>query len=255
MRKTLLIAAAALAASVISSEAQVYSQNIVGYVNQIVPNNFSTINNPLDNPNGNSATNLFDTTSGNNDGSILFYWNGTGFTQVEFASGTVYAGQPSGFVNALTLAPVAAPVLNPGTGYFFNNSSGNGVFTNTFVGTVHVDGAPTGTQTVGSTTNVLNGAAQFVFIASKLPIGGGIASSLGLTNDLAGDLDGSILYIPNIVSGQVHGYAEIEYSSGAPSGFVNALTLANVAEPTIPVGGAFLFNNAVGANWNWVQSY
>src|SRR5580704_5535841 len=34
MRKTLLIAAAALAASIISTEAQVYSQNIVGYVNQ-----------------------------------------------------------------------------------------------------------------------------------------------------------------------------------------------------------------------------
>ena len=33
MRKTLLIAAAALASSVISSQAGVYSQNIVGYVN------------------------------------------------------------------------------------------------------------------------------------------------------------------------------------------------------------------------------
>ncbi|HUC86042.1 MAG TPA: hypothetical protein VL970_12670, partial [Candidatus Acidoferrales bacterium] len=33
MRKTLLIAAAALAVSVISSRAQVYSQNIVGYIN------------------------------------------------------------------------------------------------------------------------------------------------------------------------------------------------------------------------------
>ena len=32
MRKTLLIAAAALAGSIISSQAQVYSQNVVGYL-------------------------------------------------------------------------------------------------------------------------------------------------------------------------------------------------------------------------------
>ena len=37
MKKTLLIAAAALAAGVISSQAQVYSQNVVGYVNQTIP--------------------------------------------------------------------------------------------------------------------------------------------------------------------------------------------------------------------------
>ena len=38
MRKTLLIAAAALASSVISSQAGVYSQNIVGYANIVTPN-------------------------------------------------------------------------------------------------------------------------------------------------------------------------------------------------------------------------
>jgi len=39
MKKTLLIAAAALAAGVITSQAQVYSQNVVGYVNQTLPAN------------------------------------------------------------------------------------------------------------------------------------------------------------------------------------------------------------------------
>jgi len=37
--KTLLIAAAALVAGVMSSEAQVYSQNVVGYINQPIPAN------------------------------------------------------------------------------------------------------------------------------------------------------------------------------------------------------------------------
>ena len=50
--KTLLIATAALAASLASSMAQVYSQNVVGYVNTIVPansvgNGFALIANPL----------------------------------------------------------------------------------------------------------------------------------------------------------------------------------------------------------------
>ena len=40
--KTLLIAAAALAAGILSSSAQTYSQNIVGYVNQVLPANAST---------------------------------------------------------------------------------------------------------------------------------------------------------------------------------------------------------------------
>jgi hypothetical protein len=249
MKKTLLIAAAALAAGVISSQAQVYSQNIVGYVNQVVPVNFSVINNPLDNSVGNAATNLFDCFSGNNDGTILYYWNGTGFTQVAFASGS-----PSGFVNAATAAVVPTPILNPGTGYYINNQ--NFAFTNTFVGTVHVDGAGVSTNVVGVTTNSIGTLHTYVFISSKLPVGGGISSALGLSNDSNGDLDGSIVYIPNIgVDGQVHGYNQVAYSSGSPSGFVNAATAAVVPEPQIPVGGGFLFNNQSGGTWNWIQSF
>jgi hypothetical protein len=48
--KTLLIAAAALVAGIVSSEAQVYSANIVGYVNVSGnANQFALIANPLDN--------------------------------------------------------------------------------------------------------------------------------------------------------------------------------------------------------------
>ena len=39
MKKTLLMAAATLAAGIISSQAQVYSQNVVGYINQPIPAN------------------------------------------------------------------------------------------------------------------------------------------------------------------------------------------------------------------------
>ncbi len=49
MKKTLLIAAAALVAGVVSSEAQVYSANIVGYVNVTCPAGAQVlVSNPLD---------------------------------------------------------------------------------------------------------------------------------------------------------------------------------------------------------------
>ncbi len=56
--KTLLIAAAALAATVISSEAQVYSANVVGYVNVVLQGGYNLEANPFDDGNGNHLTNL-----------------------------------------------------------------------------------------------------------------------------------------------------------------------------------------------------
>ena len=61
MKKTLLMAAAALAAGIITSQAQpVYSQNIVGYVNQTFVSGYVNVANPLDNGGGNSLTNIID---------------------------------------------------------------------------------------------------------------------------------------------------------------------------------------------------
>jgi hypothetical protein len=119
----------------------------------------------------------------------------------------------------------------------------------TFVGTVHADGAGASTNVVGVTTNHLG--LGFTFISSVLPIGGGVSSVLGLPAD--GSLDGSSIYIPNIVGGQVHGFTTITIDSGQSTGFGNGNDSAAVAEPVIPVGGGFFLNNTTGAE-NWVQS-
>ena len=80
MRKTLLIAAAALAAGVISSEAGVYSQNIVGYVNIPVPNNsYQLVANQLD-TGSNTLDNVFQSGAVSSDTTVL-YWTGTAFQQ------------------------------------------------------------------------------------------------------------------------------------------------------------------------------
>ena len=172
MRKTLLIASAALAAGIISSQAQgVYSQNIVGYVNQPIPQGFVTVANPLDAADpvtgavNNAITNIIPVFSGNYDGSILYIWNGQGFT-----SYTIDSSWGTGIGNSGDSAAVAPPILPPGKAIFIDNGE-TSAFTNTFVGTVHVDAAATGSQVVGQTTNVI--AAGYQFYGSVLPVGGG----------------------------------------------------------------------------------
>jgi hypothetical protein len=243
--KTLLIAtAAALAAGIISSQAQVYSQNIVGYVNTPIPAGFVNIANPLDASGGNNTiTNIIPVFSGNYDGDGLYLWNGSSYTQY-----TIDSGQPTGVGNASDSAPVAPPVINPGIAIFIQNTVG--LITNTFVGTVHIDGAGSSTNVVGVTTNFLG--TGFRYVASKLPIGGGISSVLQLPHD--GSLDGSGIYVPNIVSGQVHGFTQYTIDSGQPSGFGNASDSAPASEPQIPVGTGFFIQNTAGAE-NWIQSY
>jgi hypothetical protein len=250
MKKTLLMAAAALAAGVISSQAGVYSQNVVGYVNQTLPLGFTTIANPLDaqDPAGtgvnNAITNVIPVLTGNYDGDILYFWTGS-----TFVSYTIDSGWPTGIGNSLDSAAVAPPVLSPGTAIYLDNTIGK--TTNTFVGVVHVDGVATIGGTIGVTTN--NVPLGYTFFASKLPVGGGISSVLGLPAD--GTLDGSVINIPNVgADGFVHGYTQYTIDSGWSTGFGNALDSAAVPEPQIPVGGGFLLQNTAAAV-QWVQSY
>jgi len=249
MKKTLLIAAAALAASVISSQAQVYSQNIVGYVNTPIVNGYTILSNPLDNSANNNITNLIDIVSGNYDGANVYVWNGGGYTVY-----TLDSGQPTLVGNSSDTLPVTGPVIPAGVSVYINNNTGIGQ-TNTFVGTVHVDGAAAGTNVVGFTTNNLP-TGQF-FYSSKLPIGGGLGSVLGLPV-LSGALDGATVYIPNISGSPtaVHGYTAYTCDSGQlPSGFGNSSDTIEVPEPVIPVGGGFVLNNNTGLPVQWIQSF
>src|ERR1035437_8975970 len=93
MKKTLLMAAAALAAGIITSQAQVYSQNIVGYVNLPLTNGvFSVVSPALSN----------DTTGTNNTissvfttpviGDTVFAFNGVGYDTLNYTA--VGVGHP-----------------------------------------------------------------------------------------------------------------------------------------------------------------
>ena len=256
--KALLIAAAAFAATVISTEAQVYSQNIVGYVNATVGSGFNNVATPLDISSGNSLTNVFpnpvnaSTGYGPIDFTTVYVWNGAGYSVY-----TIDSYWSTGVGNSADNAQVTGPTLNPGTVYYFNNNTGT-AFTNTVVGTVHVDGAGSSSNVVGVTTNTLGTGYQFV--SSKLSIGGGLSSVLQLSNPVNpstgyGPLDFTTVYIPNInASGVFLGYNVVTFDSYWTTGFGNSADNAQVAEPQIPVGQGFIFNNNTGAAVKWIQS-
>jgi hypothetical protein len=138
--KTLLIAAAALAATVISSQAQVYS-GVVGYVSVNAPANTLVLAaNPLDNGT-NDLNSLLGALPVKSTAQV---WNGSGFT-VSTKSGTGWSPDP---------------VLPPGTGFFIKSATAQ---TNTFVGAID-------TQLGGTVTNALT-ANIIVLVGSQIPYG------------------------------------------------------------------------------------
>jgi hypothetical protein len=157
--KTLLIAAAALAAGVISSQAQVYSQNIVGYVNVLVKgaNSYTLIANPLDDGNGNQLTNII---GGLPAGSSITTWGGAVFN-------TPVGKTAGGWATSIPLPP--------GVGFFVKNGKASPVspdYTNTFVGSVLASAGG------GMVTNAL--ALGYNLVGSQLPYGGDITTDTNL---------------------------------------------------------------------------
>ena len=266
--KTLLIAAAALASTIISTEAQVYSANVVGYSTSPLGNNYTALANTLDLGAGNSLTNLFPNPGpggGNNplDFDSVYIWNGTSYTIY-----TLDSDFPSGVANKDDNAGVTAPTINPGQlVYFQNNEVNSGSVTNILAGVVHVDAAATGSESIGQTTNVI--IPGYNFISSKVPVAGGLESVLQLPNPVvggnggpnggSGNLDFSQVYLPNIdANGNFLGYNITTIDSDYSTGFANKDDNAIAPEPIIPVGGGFILqfvdNNNVGTV-NWVQSF
>jgi len=156
-KTSILTAVVALAGA--SAMAQVYSQNVVGYVNVTVPTGFSMIANQLQATNHTIAS-LMPTVP---DGTTVYKWTGTTFASYVF----------DGLDNAWT--PNGTATLAPGEGVFIRNSSGS-PFTVTFVGEV----------LQGSQTNSL--PAGFSIVSSKVPQGTNV-NALGFPA-----VDGATIY-------------------------------------------------------------
>ncbi len=245
MKKTLLIAAAALAASVISSQAQVYSQNIVGYVNKPAKVGYNNVAAVFDSG-INSLTNII-TPGPTWNYTLAFVWNGAGFQTY-----TIDSDFPTGVADPTDSFGVPSPTIGPGKAFFFFNNTGVSN-TLTLVGTVHIDGAAVSPETIGRTTNTLTSSPISQFIGSVLPVGGGLGSALQLTN--AGTAINYTLVQTPVISagGTITGFSTVTVDSDFPTGFADATDSFGVAEPQIPVASGFFFVNNTGTPQKWVQ--
>jgi len=148
--KTLLLAAATLVIGIVSSQAQVYSQNVVGYVNQVIPVGLSMIANQVDydgTGTNNTLAHIFPSAP---NGTYVYKFTDSGYLPYAYAGGWL---------------PDANMTLNPGEGAFILNNSGSPI-TNTFVGTV----------LQGNLTRAV--PAGYSIQSYNVPISGGVSTVL-----------------------------------------------------------------------------
>jgi len=209
--KTLLLAAALSAAGIAASMAQsnVYSLNVVGYVNINLAAGFNLIANPLD-LDGNGTNNNVNTVFSNSlpVGSTVYAF-----------SGGAYANPAAGYTKTGWGGGVAAAnaALQPGGGVFVQ--------------------VPTAT-TVTVVGNVLQGAVNNPYVAgfnirsSKVP--------------QAGLLQTDLLYQP-VIGDLVYKFNSAAQTYFATSGFTKSGW--GPSQPNIGVGEAFFLSSAAGGTW------
>jgi hypothetical protein len=232
MRTKVLLCAAAVAAGAFSAMAQsnVYSLNVVGYVN--VPltggGSYNMIANPLNNtgPGANNISNLFSAVAA--DGDTLFRWNVNNY---DFD-----ATQPtySGFSH--TWSSTFNANLGEGIWYIAN---GNNV-TNTFVGEVF-QGTYTNFAGPANAGRSLVGGGSYNAVGSSAPIGG------GFTNAIVGIVpnDGDTIFTWDL---NTYDFAAVQPTY---SGFSHTWSHTEVQ---IPPGIGFVYINN-GADQSWVRTF
>jgi len=147
--KTLLLTAALTAAGALSSMAQVYSVNIVGYINLSIPAGYSMIANQLNNQPDNKIATIL--ASGVPDSTTVYKFNGTGYDIDDYIQDVGWD-----FSGNIT--------LNPGEGCFIHAPS---PFTATFVGEVQLVSSPVITK-------------GYSIMSSVIPQAGVLDTDLGL---------------------------------------------------------------------------
>jgi hypothetical protein len=221
--KSLAIAAATLAVGAISSQAQapVYSQNVVGYVNQIcVSNKYYLLCNPL--TTGNDViTNVIQNPPGN---TVALIWNGAGYTTY------TYLAKKSAWTDSIGHTNNTIP-LPPGVGFFL--LPGNNM-TNTYSGQV---AANTGG---GTATNVLG--ALLTPVGSIIPYGDVVTNKASMNLNVPGN---TVMQYWNVGS---QNFTTVTYLAKKNNWIDGS---GNTNNPNIPVGQAFFLT---GANTNWVQT-
>jgi hypothetical protein len=221
MRTKALLCAAVLAVGAIAAVAQsnVYSLNIVGYVNVNVPGGYSLLANPLSAGVTNGANEIMTPL----DGEQILTWNGAGYDYVSFSS--IFGGWID-----INLNPANPPSLPPGKGFFFFNSGA--ATTVTFVGQVVPSPGVTNTTTIPS---------GYSLVGSALPA--------SVTDITAAPVSLPVLDGEQVLQWNGAGYNYASYST-IFGGWID-INLNPISAPPYSVGsGFFLFNSGAPASWS-----
>jgi len=236
--KALLLGAAALAVGLMTSHAQVYSANIVGYANVTTPNGGTyLITCPFNTGVSNGANEVFG--SGGHatlpDFSEILVWNGSSYVAY-FSDSTSASLWDDG--NQVPLA--SAPTLPVGKGFFLIPSAS---VTNTFVGSVAVN---VGTSNV---VTLANGGTYLV--APSVPYGGSITNGSGVTGAGGTGLS-SLNGLPDFSELLVWGgssYTAYFSDSTSPSLWDDGNQVPLSTAPSISVGQGFFIIPSATFNW------
>jgi len=202
-------------AGIASSNAQVYSANVVGYAQVVLNGGFNLIANPFDDGNGNHLTNLV--TIPLPAKSSVTTWNPglQGYNGAIVGSGGTWG---------------ADTVLPPGVGFFLKNGTvSSPLITNTFVGTVV---APVST----SITNSLG--ANFTLVGAQIPYA---------TANLFTDTN------VNLVNSGLAGKSSVTTWNVGLQGYNGAVTFASGSPTPLAVGQGFFIKN-IQTPTNWVET-
>jgi len=222
--KTLLIAAAALAAGILTSSAQTYSQNIVGYVNQTIQPGYNMFVIPLSVTSSNNAEQLFSSLQG---GDYIATWDPVQQGYNFF----LYEG-PGAWYDGLSYNPINAPLLPVGTGIFYNNGQG-ALETNTYAGTVVLS------QSVSL-------QAGYNMVGSAPPIGVSNIEDPNINLPLQG---GDYVAVWDPIA---QGFSFYLYEG--PGAWYDGLSYNPVSAPGLSVGQGIFYNNGQGAVESWSQT-
>jgi hypothetical protein len=225
--KTLIIASAALAVGILTSSAQTYSQNIVGYVNQVLPAGYSLIALPV------NTTNIATIDAGQalpclQGGDSVIIWNGGGYSTYGFLNagpGLTWQYPDGSFSDT-------APQLKIGQGFFYSNGQ-SGPETNTFAGTV----------ILSQSTSLVAG---YSMVASAPPV--------------AGALDGAVFNLPyqsgdSIILWNGGGFSTYGYLNAGP-GLTWQYPDGSFSDtaPSVSVGQGIFYSNGQSGPEAWTQT-
>jgi|SRR2546426_6879557 len=224
--KTLLLAAVLSAAGIASSLAQVYSVNIVGYINLTLSPGLNLITAQLKGTNQNVNTVIATTTPAMADNSLLFTWNPA---SQSFNQSQIYGGGQ--WLDPATFNPSTLSV-NPGEAFFINNIGSTAV-TLTLVGEV---------PTFPVAVSVVNGLG---FYGDPAPV------SQNITTNLFPIGDNDLLFTWN-VAGQTYNQSLIGQAS--PAAWLDPVTF-NPVVVAPAVGAGFVVNRTSGATTTWNRSF